>query len=47
MCLSLQWVGLIWITDVKIPQNVLKMISGHVVAKKLCVENAVSTPILF
>ena len=31
----------------KIPQDVLKMISGHVVAKKWLVENAVSTPILF
>ena len=27
------WVGLIWITDMKIPQDVLKIISGHVVAK--------------
>ena len=33
ICLSLLWVGLIWITDMKIPQDVLKMISGHVVAK--------------
>ena len=47
ICFSLQWVGLIWITDVKIPQDVLKMISGHVVAKKWHVKNAVSTPILF
>ena len=31
----------------KIPQDVLKMISGHVVIKKWHVENAVSTPILF
>ena len=29
----------------KIPQDVLKMISGYVVAKKWCVKNAVSTPI--
>ena len=47
VCFSLQWVGLIWIADVKIPQDVLKMISGHVVTKQWCVENAVSTPILF
>ena len=33
ICFSLLWVGLIWITDMKIPQDVLKMISGHVVAK--------------
>ena len=33
ICFSLLWVGLIWITDVKIPQDVLKMISRHVVAK--------------
>ena len=46
-CFSLWWVGLIWITDVKIPQDVLKMISGHVVTKKWHVENVVSTPILF
>ena len=46
-CLSLLWVGLIWITDVEIPQDVLKMISGYVVTKKWCVENAVSTPLLF
>ena len=26
----------------KIPQDVLKMISGHVVAKKWCAKNAVS-----
>ena len=44
---SLWWVGLIWIADVKIPQDVLKTISGHVVTKKSHVENAVSTPILF
>ena len=31
----------------KIPQDVSKTISGHVVAKKWCVKNAVSTPILF
>ena len=30
-----------------IPQDVLKMISGHVVTKNWHVENAVSTPILF
>ena len=47
ICFSLLWVGLIWITDVKIPQDVLKMISGHVVAKKWCVKNVVSIPILF
>ena len=47
VCFSPRWVGLIWITDVKIPQDVLKMISGHVVTKKWHVENAVSTPILF
>ena len=47
VCFSLLWVGLIWIADVKIPQDVLKMISGHVVTKKWHVENAVSTPILF
>ena len=47
ICFSLLWVGFIWITDVKIPQDVLKMISGHVVAKKWCVENSVSTSILF
>ena len=39
--------GLIWIADMKIPQDVLEMISGHVVTKEWCVENAVSTPILF
>ena len=33
VCFSPWWVGLIWITDVKIPQDVLKMISGHVVTK--------------
>ena len=44
---ALWWVGLIWITDVKIPQDVLKTISGHVVTKIWCFENAVSTPILF
>ena len=33
ICFSLLWVGLVWITDVKIPQDVLKMISGHVVTK--------------
>ena len=44
---SLQWVDLIWITDMKISQDVLKTISGHVVAKKWHVRNAVSTPILF
>ena len=47
ICFSLLWVGLIWITDVKIPQDVLKMISGHVVTEKWHVKNAVSTPILF
>ena len=47
VCFSLQWVGLIWITDVEIPQDVLKTISGHVVTKKWHVENAVCTPILF
>ena len=34
ICFSLLWVGLIWITDMKIPQDVLDMISGHVVAEK-------------
>ena len=47
VCFSLWWVGLIWIADAKIPQDVLKMISGHVVTKKWRVENVVSTPILF
>ena len=47
ICFSLLWVGLIWITDMKIPQDVLKMISGHVVAEKWHVKSAVSTPILF
>ena len=47
ICFSLLGLGLIWITDVKILQDVLKMISGHVVAKKWHVKNAVSTPILF
>ena len=35
ICFSLLWVALIWITDVKIPQDVSKTISGHVVAKKM------------
>ena len=39
---SPQWVGLIWIADVKIPQDVLKMISGHVVTKKWHVEECMS-----
>ena len=47
VCFFLLWVGLIWITDMKIPQDVLKTISGHVAAKKWCVKNAVSTLILF
>ena len=47
ICFSLLWIGLIWITNIKIPQDVLKTISGHVVAKKWHVKNAVSTPILF
>ena len=33
ICFSLLWIGLIWITDMKIPQDVLKVISGHAVAK--------------
>ena len=33
ICFSLLWVGLIWITDMKIPHDVLKMISGHIVPK--------------
>ena len=47
ICFSLLWVGLIWITDMKICQDVLKMIFGHVVAKKWCIKNVVSMPILF
>ena len=47
VCFSPWWVGLIWIADVKIPQDVLKTISGHVVTKKWHVENVVSMPILF
>ena len=47
VCFSLWWVGLIWIAGMKIPQDVLKMISGHVVTKKWHVENVVSTPLLF
>ena len=47
ICFSLLWVGLIWITDMKIPQDILKTMCGHVVAEKWYVKNAVSTPILF
>ena len=33
ICFSFLWIGLIWISDMKIPQDVLKIIFGYEVAE--------------